>query len=85
MLKINGHADAIIGPAMVWTEDGNFKNVLVYDAEKIRDMLMRRDGMTAEEAREYIEFNIQGAYAGPHTPILVWTDDEWDGWEEDEE
>ena len=85
MLKINGHADAIIGPAMVWTEDGNFKNVLVYDAEKIRDMLMRRDGMTAEEAREYIEFNIQGAYAGPHTPILVWPDDEWDGWEEDEE
>jgi hypothetical protein len=46
--------------------------VLVYDAEKIRDLLMKRDGMTMEEAREYIEFNIEGAYVGPHTPIILW-------------
>jgi hypothetical protein len=78
MLKIDGHDDAIIGPAMVWTEDGNLRDVLVYDAEKIRDKLMQRDGMTAEEAREYIEFNIEGAYMGPHTAIVVWPNDEWD-------
>ena len=85
MMKIDGHDDAIIGPAMVWTEDGNLRNVLVYDAEKIRDLLMKRDGMTMEEAREYIEFNIEGAYMGPHTAVVVWTEDMWEDWLEEDE
>jgi hypothetical protein len=58
-------------------------HVLVYDAEKIRDILVKRDGMTHEEAREYIEFNIEGGYLGIETPVLVWPDDIWD--EGDEE
>ncbi len=80
MLKIDEHDDAIIGPAMVWRENGQHE-VLVYDAEKIRDKLIKRDGMTTEEAREYIEFNIEGAYVGQHTPVIVWTNDMW--WEEE--
>jgi hypothetical protein len=32
---------------------------------------MSRDGMTPEEAQEYFEFNIQGAYVGESTPIYV--------------
>jgi len=47
----------------------------VYDAEKIRSVLMKRDFMDAEEAREFIEYNIEGAYMGIHTPIYVWTED----------
>ena len=82
MLKITGHDDAILGPAMIWGMDkkggGIRTNVLVYDAEAIRATLMTRDGMDAEEAREYIEFNIEGAYMGPDTPILVWLEDLWD-------
>ena len=82
MLKIDGHDDAIIGPAMIWGVDkkgGGIRiSVLVYDAEAIRTTLMERDGMEAEEAREYIEFNIEGAYMGPDTPILVWLEDLWD-------
>jgi hypothetical protein len=78
MMKIDGHDDAIIGPAMVWTEDGSLRDVLVYDAEKIRETLMKRDGMSFADAREYIEFNIEGAYMGPHTAILVWPNDDWD-------
>jgi hypothetical protein len=31
------------------------------------------------EAREYIEYNIEGAYVGPTTPILVWKHDEFYG------
>ena len=77
MLKIDGFDDAVIGPAMVWRDKGP-RDVLVYDAEKIRETLMKRDGMSAEEAREYIEFNIEGAYVGEHTPVLVWPQDEWD-------
>jgi hypothetical protein len=50
--------------------------VLVYDAEVIRDNLMQQ-GMDSDEAREYIEFNIEGAYVGEDTPILVWPEDQW--------
>ena len=78
MLKIQGHDNAILGPAMVWTEGGTLRPVLVYDAEQIRENLMKRDGMSFEDAREYIEFNIEGAYMGVRTPVLVWPNDEWD-------
>jgi len=76
-MKIDGHDNAIIGPAFIW-RDHSHASVLVYDAEKIRNNLMA-DGMTAEEAREFIEYNIEGAYVGEHTPVLVWPDDMWDG------
>ena len=81
MLKIDGHDDAILGPAVVW-RDGSLCNALVYDAEKIREGLMK-DGMSFEDAREFIEFNIEGAYVGEHTPVLVWTQDLWDEGEDE--
>jgi hypothetical protein len=77
MLKIDGHDNAIIGPAMIW-RDNTTVDVLVYDAEVIRETLIKRDGMSPEDAREYIEFNIEGAYVGEGTPVLVWPQDEWD-------
>jgi len=77
MLRIDGFDEAILGPAMIW-RGPQMIDVLVYDAEKIRDILMARDGMDAEMAREYIEFNIEGAYMGEHTPVLVWPNDLWD-------
>jgi len=70
MLKIDGHDNAILGPAMIW-RDNTTVGVLVYDAEVIRANLMK-EGMDSEDAREYIEFNIEGAYVGPHTPIILW-------------
>jgi hypothetical protein len=36
---------------------------------------MKRDGMSSEDAREYIEFNVEGAYVGLETPVYVWTED----------
>jgi hypothetical protein len=63
---------------MIWGHGGTRISVLVYDAEAIRATLIHRDGMDPDEAREYIEFNIEGAYMGPDTPILVWMEDLWD-------
>ena len=77
-LKIDGHDNAIIGPAFIW-RDQTHVSVLVYNAETIRDNLVREDGMSLEDARKFIEFNIEGAYVGPHTPVLVWPEDMWDG------
>ena len=75
MIRYDLYDEAIIGPAMVWRDQQQVA-VLVYDAEKIREILMR-DGMDADEAREFIEFNIEGGYLGVHTPVLVWPNDEW--------
>jgi len=75
MLKIDGHDNAVIGPAMIWRDRG-LRDVLVYDGEQIRANLMK-EGMSSEEAREYIEFNIEGAYVGDGTPVIVWPDDLW--------
>ena len=76
MIKYDGYDEAILGPAMIW-RDRQQVQVLVYDAEKIVEILMR-DGIDADEAREYIEFNIEGGYLGVTTPVLVWSQDFWD-------
>ena len=63
--------DSIIGQASIW--NGNKRvEVLVYDADKMIKVFMDRDGMSEEEANEYILFNIEGAYIGEDTPVLVW-------------
>ncbi len=45
MLKIDGHDDAVLGPAFIWGQGGTRLSVLVYDAEAILATLMHRDGM----------------------------------------
>lgn len=71
MLKIDGHDDAIVGQACIWSNQTRV-DVLVYSGGKILDELMDRDGMSWEEALEYVEFNIEGAYMGPDTPVVMW-------------
>jgi len=63
--------DSIIGQASIWNGN-NRVEVLVYDADKMIKVFMDRDGMSEEEANEYIVFNIEGAYIGEDTPVLVW-------------
>jgi hypothetical protein len=83
MIKLDGFDGAIIGPAFVLLEDETVPR-LVYDAEKIRDILMKRDGMDFQGARDFIEFNIEGAYMGKSTPVLVWPNDDWSYYSEEE-
>ena len=51
-------------------EDNPYE-VLVYSVDKIIEILIDRDGMTEEEAVEFFEFNIEGAYMGRMTPVYV--------------
>lgn len=76
MIQYDGLDEAMIGSAFIWRDQTQVK-VLVYDAEAIREILMDRDGMDADEAQEFIEYNIEGAYLGIKTPILVWPEDEY--------
>jgi len=40
-----------------------------YDQDKIIEILMK--DMSEEEAWEYFDFNIAGAYVGEHTPFFL--------------
>jgi hypothetical protein len=42
----------------------------VYDRDKIMELL-ESEGMTHEEADEYISYNIEGAYVGETTPLVM--------------
>ena len=56
-----------------------------YDTEKCLDVLVKRDGMDLEEALEYMNFNVVGAYVGEYTPAFMFAfDEEWDKHSSDE-
>ena len=74
MLKADGFDGAVIGTTLLWGTEGN--DVLVYSAEACINILIERDGMDYEEAVEFFEFNVTGAYMGKQTPIFVYTDTE---------
>jgi len=48
-------------------------SLIVYSYEKLVEAFMREDKLTHDEATEYIDFNIAGAWLGEHTPVLVST------------
>ena len=68
MLFADGYDKAIAG--VVW--DGKRTRV-VYKTEKILKILMDRDKMSYDEAAEYFDFNVAGAYMGVYTPLYMET------------
>jgi|APGre2960657444_1045066.scaffolds.fasta_scaffold290200_1 hypothetical protein len=67
LLLMDGFDEAIIG----YTTRMNQPDCAVYDYDTMVNVCMWRDGMTDEEAIEYIEFNCQGAWMGEETPYIV--------------
>ena len=67
MLKWDGFDSAIIGVG----ERNNTDSMIVYDYDKMINVLVTRDSMTHEEAEEYLDFNDIGAWIGDTTPIIV--------------
>jgi hypothetical protein len=65
VLVCDGFDDAIIGIEPTTSR-------LVYDVDKMIETLISQ-GMDRDEAIEYYEFNIVGAYVGELTPIFVST------------
>jgi hypothetical protein len=63
---LDGLNDAIIGAA----KNKEFDCVLVYSVDKIIDILMTREQMTAFEAREWFDFNIDAHY-GKRSPLFI--------------
>lgn len=65
-LCFDGFDEAIIGIS----ERCGQPPLAVYSRSGILEILMR-DGCTPEEAVEFYEYNMVGAWVGEHTPIVV--------------
>lgn len=70
LLKADGFDEAVIG--VVFDKVIGVAR-LAYSRCQCLEILMNRDGMTEDEALEYFDFNVEGAYVGEKTPI--WVDD----------
>lgn len=66
LLFADGFDQAIIGIGRQFN-----KTAVVYDEEKVIDILQEQNGMSREEALEYYEFNIVGSFVGDATPIFM--------------
>ena len=72
----DGFDDCVLGIANIWRDQMTVE-VLVYSADAMLELLKDRDGMTDEEALEYFMFNIEGAYIGIDTPVLMFNNPYW--------
>jgi len=66
-LVADGFSEAYIGYAAQF----NAPPLAVYDSDKCVKILMERDGMDFDEALEFFEFNVLGAYMGKGTPMFL--------------
>jgi len=67
-LLANGFDSAVLG----LSRGPGREDVAVYSIDRCIDVLVQRDGMSEEEAIEYMNFNVLDAYMGPMTPIFVY-------------
>ncbi len=49
----------------------NFGPVVVYERDKLVEALVQ-DGMTEEAAAEWVCVNVEGAYVGERTPLILY-------------
>lgn len=67
VLTADGFDEAFIG----LVDRCGSEPVACYDVEKCLDVLVRRDKMTREDASEFFEFNVRGAFVGSRTPMFL--------------
>jgi hypothetical protein len=63
LLKVDDFDEAVVG---IEVRSGK----LVYNIDKMVEILME-DDMTEEDAIEYLDYNVIGAYVGELTPIYI--------------
>jgi len=76
MKQWDGFDECVIGTANIW-RDQTTVEVLVYSVDAMLEILHMRDNMDQDEAMEYFLYNIEGAYIGIDTPVLVYSNPNW--------
>ena len=71
VLTADGFSEAILG---IGRRCGK-PDIVAYDVEAIIGILQRDSEMSEEEAWEYFDFNVVGAWVGEMTPIFVYRHD----------
>jgi len=66
-LTPDGLEDAYIG----YTVNQHHAHVAVYSYEQCVGILVDRDGMTPDDAEEFLSFNTLGAFVGENGPLFV--------------
>jgi hypothetical protein len=66
-LLADGFEEAFVGYCQQFN-----KTLACYDRALCIKKLMK-DGMTEDEAEEFFEFNVVGAFVGDHTPVFLVT------------
>ena len=66
ILLADGFEKAFVGIARQFG-----KPFAVYDRFKCIHILTDRDGMLLDEAEEYFQYNVEGAYVGENTPAFI--------------
>lgn len=66
LLLMDGYDDCIVG----LVERFGQPTIVCYNRDKVLEKLVL-DGMTAEEAEEWFDFNQLGAWVGDHTPCFL--------------
>jgi hypothetical protein len=64
-------ADGLEAALVGYTVNHHHPIVAVYNIDKCIEVLVERDGMTPEEADEFLSFNTLGAYVGENGPLYV--------------
>lgn len=67
IMLCDGLDRAFIGLTREWS--GHVR--AVYDYDRAVKVFMERDGMTNDEAIEFMDFNVVGAFVGEATPLWV--------------
>ena len=77
-LFADGFEDALIGYVTRFGgfqcregEEATAEALALYDYDKCIEVLIERDGMTYEDAIDYMEFNVVGAWVGNGTPCFL--------------
>lgn len=66
ILLADGFEDAFIGIGQQFN-----RHFAIYDRDGCIKILMDRDGMNEEDAEEFFDFNVVGAFVGHGTPIFM--------------
>ena len=66
-LYADGFEKAFLGHISIFN-----KTIACYDINKCIEILIEDNNMSQEEAVEYLDFNVLGAYVGEHTPAFLY-------------
>lgn len=67
-----GEIAEFMGCAVGVISGAGLSDRLCYDYDKCVQVFVDRDGMSLEDAEEYFQFNVLGAYVGDRTPVFLW-------------